>query len=1097
MPAGDMTIKANWTINQYTITFAGADIDPITQDFGSAVTAPAAPAKEGYTFAGWDKEIPANMPAEDMIITAQWNVNSYTVTWIVDGVETTTTVQYGEVINEPTYIPTKEQDGCTTYEFSVWSPTVPETMPAENLTFTATFTEGKSHDWSGEISYEWIEADDGYTVIATRSCARSCGATETSNGVATPMVVTEANCQTAEIVTWTATSFDAAWPDASGAITKEVTGATDPSVHARDEFIYVVHNDGTHTKKNKCCEAEVETKDHDYTNGHICECGDAESFTIKWYLDEEVVKESTATYNQVILNKPVDPTKEGYTFIGWFDAEVDGNKLADNAVCDGITAYYARFAINQYTITFNTDGGNEIEAITVDYGTAVTAPADPTKTGHTFAGWNKEIPATMPAEDMTITAQWTVNQYTITFVDTDGETVLEKITQNYGTEVTAPQNPTKEGYTFKSWDNTVPSTMPDEDVTITAKWTINNYQVKWMNGGESFANQNYDYGATITAPGGTPTKSQDDCTIYTFAGWDGYTEGMIMPDKTLTFNAIFTSEVKHTEVIDNAVAPTCTKSGLTEGKHCDICGETLVAQEVVSATGHDEELAYTTNGDGTHNGVCGTCKETVVAAEAHSFGDDHKCVCGAVEKFTVTFTVNDKAYGTPVTVAYGAAITAPEYIVPEGHTFSGWTVPATMPAEHITLNATLTVNKYTITFQDADGKEIKSAEVAYGETPVAPELTKKCHTLSWTPAIVAVSGNATYKAVWTVAEHTAAEAVEENRVDATFDAPGSYESVVNCSVCGKELSREKIEIPVVPKFELYGANMTLGNDLAMNFFIKKADLIGEDYYVEIVKEYFNDQETVRKRVTFSDFTSQSRDLWKITFNGIAAKEMADEIAVTVYKNDGTQVSKTYVDSVRSYAMRALASAAVDAKMKTVAVDMLNYGASAQDYFKDYNIGDLANNKLTEAMQKLGTQSVAYSSKYAKGEKYYGTVLSLESNIIMNMYHTSINRDMYAIISFTDYLGNERSIKISGSEFDDRNGSKSLLGPVVDELVVSDGFQVVTCELYDTSDNLVSTTKDSVESYVARAMASANADPLYENLMKFVYSSREYCLSKNK
>ena len=123
-----------------------------------------------------------------------------------------------------------------------------------------------------------------------------------------------------------------------------------------------------------------------------------------------------------------------------------------------------------YTITFNTDGGSEIPAITQAFGTAVTAPAAPTKTGHTFVGWDQEIPATMPAEDMTITAQWTVNQYTITF-DTAGGDEIVPITQDYGTAITAPADPTRENHYFVGWDKEIPDTMPAENLTITAQWT--------------------------------------------------------------------------------------------------------------------------------------------------------------------------------------------------------------------------------------------------------------------------------------------------------------------------------------------------------------------------------------------------------------------------------------------------------------------------------------------------------------------------------------------------------------------------------------------------------------------------------------------------
>ena len=80
----------------------------------------------------------------------------------------------------------------------------------------------------------------------------------------------------------------------------------------------------------------------------------------------------------------------------------------------------AQWTINQYTIHFNTNGGTPIPDITQNYNTNVTSPANPTKTGYTFAGWDKSIPATMPAYSQTINANWTINSYKITFKDSDG-----------------------------------------------------------------------------------------------------------------------------------------------------------------------------------------------------------------------------------------------------------------------------------------------------------------------------------------------------------------------------------------------------------------------------------------------------------------------------------------------------------------------------------------------------------------------------------------------------------------------------------------------------------------------------------------------------
>ena len=105
--------------------------------------------------------------------------------------------------------------------------------------------------------------------------------------------------------------------------------------------------------------------------------------------------------------KPADPTREGYTFDGWYTEEACANPYDFATPVQNALTLYAKWKINQYTITFKPENGDKDTTITQDYGTAVTAPANPTKTGYTFAGWDREIPATMPAENMTVTAQWT------------------------------------------------------------------------------------------------------------------------------------------------------------------------------------------------------------------------------------------------------------------------------------------------------------------------------------------------------------------------------------------------------------------------------------------------------------------------------------------------------------------------------------------------------------------------------------------------------------------------------------------------------------------------------------------------------------------
>ena len=164
--------------------------------------------------------------------------------------------------------------------------------------------------------------------------------------------------------------------------------------------------------------------------------------------------------------EPDVPSRQGYQFTDWY---LDDTKYDFAAPVTGDMTLTAKWTANSYTITFDTDGGSEVAPIAQDYGTAIAAPANPTREGYTFMGWEPELPATMPAGDMTITAQWRINRYTITF-DTDGGSTVAPITQDYGTAITAPADPTREGYTFIGWDKAIPATMPAGDMTITAQW---------------------------------------------------------------------------------------------------------------------------------------------------------------------------------------------------------------------------------------------------------------------------------------------------------------------------------------------------------------------------------------------------------------------------------------------------------------------------------------------------------------------------------------------------------------------------------------------------------------------------------------------------
>ena len=224
-----------------------------------------------------------------------------------------------------------------------------------------------------------------------------------------------------------------------------------------------------------------------------------------------------------------DMTYTGHTFKGWYDNEgLTGDPvMAIGGTEMGNKEYWAKWTINQYTITFDTDGGSEVAPITQDYGTAITAPADPTREGYTFTGWDTAIPATMPAHNMTITAQWTVNQYTITY-DLDGGTAEgNPDTYTVETDAFTLKNPTRPGYTFTGWSGTGLTGEDNLTVTIpkgstgnrsyTAHWSLNTYSITYdLNGGTASGNP-----TSYTVESATITLNQPTKTGYTFTGWSG------------------------------------------------------------------------------------------------------------------------------------------------------------------------------------------------------------------------------------------------------------------------------------------------------------------------------------------------------------------------------------------------------------------------------------------------------------------------------------------------------------------------------------------------------------------------------------------------
>lgn len=231
----------------------------------------------------------------------------------------------------------------------------------------------------------------------------------------------------------------------------------------------------------------------------------------------------------------------GYHFDSWSDGVTENPYVFQATMNLDLTA---SFSPNQYTITFDTDGGSEIAPITQDYNSTVTAPADPTKTGYTFVGWDKDIPATMPAENITIKALWTINNYKLTY-KVDDE-VYKQYVIEYNTAITPEAAPDKEGHTFSGWSE-VPETMPAYDVEVTGTFSVNQYKVTFISEGVVVKEEILNFGTAITAPE-DPTK-----VGHTFIGWDPEVDATV-PSHDVTYTAQFSiNTYKLTYFIDGDV----------------------------------------------------------------------------------------------------------------------------------------------------------------------------------------------------------------------------------------------------------------------------------------------------------------------------------------------------------------------------------------------------------------------------------------------------------------------------------------------------------------------------------------------------------------
>ena len=463
---------------------------------------------------------------------------------------------------------------------------------------------------------------------------------------------------------------------------------------------------------------------------------------------------------------------------------------------NGLTCV-AQWTVNPYTITFNSNGGSAVSSITQDYGTSVTAPADPTREGYTFAGWSPAVPSTMPVNGLTCVAQWTINQYTLTLEanHADWGTLTGGGDYDYNTEVTITATPNA-GYKFVKWQedentNASRTVTVTEDVTFTANFDVDiaDYTIKhWQ---QNLTEDGYNEVETETTSGtvGTATaaeaKTYEGFTARSFEQVTIAVSGTVVNiyyDRnpyTITFNSNGGSAVASITQgygTDVTVPASPHRDGYSftgwspaVPSTMPLNGATCVAQwnenvhMVAVTSGGNGSISGSVSGVGVSTpsseitatpdpgykfdhwdiptGVTiagGTNKDNPITINAAA--DDLEIKANFVpETYNIVYKDKDGAdfsgvHGTdyPTTHTYA---TATDLVEPtkENFYFEGWytssdcstgkvtTLGATAYTDHITLYANWlsSATKFTVTWQDGSGSEntIKTEEIAAGQIP--------------------------------------------------------------------------------------------------------------------------------------------------------------------------------------------------------------------------------------------------------------------------------------------------------------------------------------------------------------------------------------------
>ncbi len=590
------------------------------------------------------------------------------VVYVIDGV-----IYCKMNLKEGEPIPRPELPAKNGYTFSGWS-NIPETMPNHDLTITGSFIENK-HDIQ-------LETKDG-TVIKNGSSVTIKGEmldmmiygqfesnlyvrnlTEKNQGVYVEMKAINGDTQ----ICWggycvpvqTGNSHTTGMGLVSaGASTSLLIESLVMSPNYMDAIVSRTIEVTIWTDKNPTDKITAEVT---YTNnpeflGYK---------TISYMIDGKLYKKQSVLAGEIVT--PVTPEiKEGYTFKEWTNLP--------QIMPDENIVVHGSYTVNFYELTYELDGTIYQKEV-YSYGAKIECLEVPVKEGYTFSGW-KNVPATMPAKNLTVKGLYDKNSYMVTYM-VDG-VVYNTQSVLFESKLNLLNVPQMDGYTFSGW-NCSWETMPAHDIVIDGYFTVNSYLLTYILDGEIYKQETKFYGTQVK-PINVPEKEG-----YTFSGWSNIPA--VMPAKDLVLEGLYVVN-KHTVtyyVDDNVYISFEMEYGT----------ELNVLDDLT-------KVGYTFSG---WSEVPKTMPDNDVVVNGYFI----------VNKYTITYLLDNEVYFTD-SLSYGENIVLIVEPSREGHSFSGWSdASETMPANNITISGQFTANTYQLTYI-LDGYVYTSMQVQYG-TPL-------------------------------------------------------------------------------------------------------------------------------------------------------------------------------------------------------------------------------------------------------------------------------------------------------------------------------------------------------------------------------------------